>query len=200
MITTISKKSIYCVEKNYGLSNLTSTATAALSIAFCAAFGTAHGIDITRLYCPFLVSTDSNEFDTSSFLYGLLSIFDGQLCLGEVMNLLPKPLYPYTIDIIVWLLRRQVITEVNEYLFLHREAYHTWYESWTHQQEDVDIETNPDDVEVILTLESIFDHSNSVGWNDLLLNLNQNDEKLRELVNRYSFFEIYRLRDDLSNH
>jgi hypothetical protein len=48
--------------------------------------------------------------------HSVLSLFDGHNTLDEVVARLPEPLGHFTVDVVVWLLRRGVIRDVEEFL------------------------------------------------------------------------------------
>jgi hypothetical protein len=47
----------------------------------------------------------------------VLACFDGQRSLSEVAELLDQRLVPFAVDVVVWLLRRRMLSEVHSYLY-----------------------------------------------------------------------------------
>lgn len=54
---------------------------------------------------------------TSDILVTILAAFDGGRILSDAMTLFPTILQPYAVDIVVWLLRWNMLVEVHSYLF-----------------------------------------------------------------------------------
>ena len=75
------------------------------------------GTSLDAIVSSLYVKSCDSLADNRDFLESILSLFDGIKSVDEVIAKLPSNLRDYGLDIIIWLLRWKIITEVETFLY-----------------------------------------------------------------------------------